>query len=102
MAANHLLIDTRAHIINRELACIGCNLTLEHNLQHHIAELFAQMIYVVGLDSVKGLVRFLYQVTGDGRMRLRPIPRATPVGRPQLGNGVDEVVKGWMLCLVHD
>ncbi len=89
MAADHLLVHIAAHIGHGELTGIGSDLALQHHLQKHVAQLFAQVGNVALFDGVHGLVGLFDHVAGNGGVRLLAVPRAA-VGSAQGGDGIDE------------
>ena len=96
MAAHHLRVHVGAHVVDVELARICGDLAVQHHLQKHVAQLFAQMHHVARLDGVNGLVGFLDHVVRDALVRLLAIPR-TAVRRAQRRDGGDELVERRMV-----
>ena len=99
MAAHHLRVHIGTYVVDRKLPRIGGDLALEHNLQKHVAELFAQVGDVLLLDCANGLVGFLYHVVGNRCVRLLAIPW-TAVRGPEGRNRGDELVECWMVCRI--
>ena len=97
MSTHHFLVDVAAHVIDRELARISRDLALQHHLQQHVAQLFAQMGRIVRLNGIDSLVGLFNHVVRNARVRLLAIPRTT-IGRAQLRNRFNERIEFRMVC----
>lgn len=52
MTTDDLRVDRAAHIIDSELAPVGCDLALQDYLQQHIAQLFTEVLGIVRFDRI--------------------------------------------------
>ena len=97
MSTHHFLVDIATYVVDREFARIGSDLTLQHHLQQHVAQFFAQMGHITRLNGISGLVSLFNHVVRNARVRLLAIPRA-PIGRAQLRNRFNERIEFRMVC----
>ena len=100
MSPHDLRVHVAAHVVDGELAGIRGNLRLQHHLKQHVAELFAHVRHVVGLDGIHGLVGLFHHVAGDALVGLLLVPGA-PVRRAQRLDGGHELVEGGVLGRLH-
>ena len=92
MAADDLRADRRDDVVDGELAVVGRDLGVKHDLEKNVAELLSELGDVIGLYRVDGLVGLFHHVLGDGTVRLLAVPR-TPVRGPQGGDQLNELVE---------
>ena len=100
MPAHDLRVHVAAHVVDGELTSVRGNLRLQHHLKQHVAELFAHVRHVVGLDGIHGLVSLLHHVAGNALVGLLLVPGA-PVRRTQRLDGGHELVEGGVLGRLH-
>ncbi len=90
MAAHEFVVDVPGHITEGELALLGRQDRMEHDLEKDVAQLLFQVL-VPGtvraelLDGLQRLIGLFEQVTGEALVGLLPVPRTTcPQGPDQL------------------
>jgi hypothetical protein len=77
MATGHLVREPSDDVGHGELALLARDLTVEHDLEEKVAQLFDEMVGRAFVDSRQHFVRFLEEVGLQGGARLLPVPRAT-------------------------
>ena len=79
--SDHLVPDSRDHVIERENTLFLGNLRLDHDLKEQVAELFLQVFGVarrfVDVDSADDLRRLFDACGFETGVSLRPVPRAS-------------------------
>src|SRR5437762_5788595 len=89
MPANELRSDLVDRVANGEVAGLFAHLCEEDRLVEKVAELFAKLRHVVGVDRLENFVRFLEDKWPQRGVRLLAIPRAS-TGGSQRAHDVDE------------
>ncbi len=75
MTVNQLLIERIGHICHIELSLLLCDLSIEQDMEQHIAELLADIGCVIIHQGLTKLVDLLYGVGAERRIGLLPVPR---------------------------
>ena len=92
VAADELLVEAAADVVDVEGALVGGDLRLQQDLLEKVAELLAQMRVVALGDGVHGLVGLADEVARDGLVGLRPVPGAA-VGLAQPPDHADDALE---------
>ena len=92
MAEDQLFAHAVAHVVHRKAPGGAFDVRVEHDLEQHVAQLFAHERRVVPVKALAGFIRLLQKVPADGLVRLHAIPRAAARGAQQRDEP-DEIVK---------
>ena len=77
--------------MDRELAALGGDLGVEHDLEEQIAQLLSQ-VFTAGVDRLQNFVCFFDEIRLERRRRLFAIPRA-PARSAELRHDSQEVLE---------
>jgi len=83
---DELRVDVTRDVIEREPTLFGGDLSVKHDLDQHVAQLFAHVRQVATVDRVNELADLVNQAPHERRMRLLLIPGTTVRG-PQTRHG---------------
>jgi hypothetical protein len=78
--SGHLVADSVDHVVHRELAGLGPELSVEDDLKQQVAELLHEMVPRALVDGLHDLVGLFDDVRAKGSPGLLAIPRAATFG----------------------
>jgi hypothetical protein len=94
MAPDHLLADRGRDAVQVKRLALGRHLRMHDDVEQQIAQFFAQVRVVAGIDGGEHLVGFLQQRGAQARVRLFAIPGA-PARRAKAGRNRPQTFNGW-------
>ncbi len=86
MTADELRVDVARDVIEGKRAFLGGNLSVENDLDQHVAQLFAHVRQIPAVDRIDEFAHFIDQAPHQRSMGLLLIPRTTVRG-PQARHG---------------